>query len=87
MALIGHAVSEEKMFEHCGRRLTPEHGHTVSSPCKPEDSGELRMGEQRAGRVLRCQTYICIVQLITRKSALRGTYTSGWCSFLSINIF
>ena len=23
----------------------------------------------------------------TRKSALRGTYTPGWCSFLSINIF
>ena len=23
----------------------------------------------------------------TRKSALRGTYTPGWCPFLSINIF
>ena len=31
MALIGQAVSEEKMFEHCGRcqwrRRTPEHGY------------------------------------------------------------
>ena len=23
----------------------------------------------------------------TRKSALKGTYTPGWCPFLSINIF
>ena len=23
----------------------------------------------------------------TRKSALRGTYTPGWCPFISINIF
>ena len=23
----------------------------------------------------------------TRRSALRGTYTPGWCPFLSINIF
>ena len=25
--------------------------------------------------------------LVTRKSALRGTYTPGWCPFLRINIF
>ena len=33
--------------------------------------------------------YIFIVSkiLMTRKSALRGTYTPGWCPFLSINIF
>ena len=38
------------MFEHCGRRRrttdgrrqTPEHGYTISSPCEPECSGELK---------------------------------------------
>ena len=35
------------MFEHCGRTdddegRTPEHGHTISSPCEPEGSGELK---------------------------------------------
>ena len=26
-----------------GRR-TPDHGYTISSPCEPEGSGELKMG-------------------------------------------
>ena len=29
LALIGKPVSEEKMFEHCGRRLL-ENGYTIS---------------------------------------------------------
>ena len=28
------------MFELCGRTL--EHGYTISSPCEPEGSGELK---------------------------------------------
>ena len=28
-----------------------------------------------------------LIDQVTRKSALRGTYTPGWCPFLSINIF
>ena len=47
MALIGQEVSEKKMFEIVnGRRTdakrTPEHGYTISSPCEPEGSGELK---------------------------------------------
>ena len=46
MALIGQAVSEKKMFEHCGRRTdgrrTTDHGYTISSPCEPNGSGELK---------------------------------------------
>ena len=37
------------MFEKCGRtttdadgRRTPDHGYTISSPCEPEGSGELK---------------------------------------------
>ena len=46
MALIGQAVSEKKIFENCGRRTdgrTTEHGYTISSPCEPDGSGELKM--------------------------------------------
>ena len=52
MALIGQAVSEEKIFEIVdgrtdGRRTdagrTPDHGHPISSPCEPNGSGELKM--------------------------------------------
>ena len=45
MALIGQAVSEEKNYEHCGRRRTLEHGYTISSPCEPEGSGELKQAK------------------------------------------
>ena len=54
LALIGEAVSEEKMFKHCRRRRQrqrpqqrqrrqrmPEQGYTISSPCEPNGSGEL----------------------------------------------
>ena len=51
MALIGQAVSEEKIFENGRRRTTDdgrtddgrttEHGYTISSPCEPDGSGEL----------------------------------------------
>ena len=46
--MIGQAVSEEKTFENGGRqrqqrpRRTPEHGYTISSPCEPNGSGELK---------------------------------------------
>ena len=34
------------MFEHCGRRTdgrrTTDHGYTISSPCEPNGSGELK---------------------------------------------
>ena len=51
MALIGQAVSEEKIFENGGRRTddgrrtdgrTTENGYTISSPCEPDGSGELK---------------------------------------------
>ena len=52
--MIGQAVLEEKMFENVdGRRTTdgrrtdgrrtPDHGYTISSPCEPKGSGELKM--------------------------------------------
>ena len=48
MALIGQAVSEEKIFEIVDGRTddgrTPDHGHPISSPCEPNGSGELKMG-------------------------------------------
>ena len=62
MALIGQAVSEEKIFEIVDRRTdgrttdgrrtdagrTPDHGHPISSPCEPNGSGELK--NARTGR-------------------------------------
>ena len=32
------------IFGHCGQRLrrTTEHGYTISSPCEPNGSGELK---------------------------------------------
>ena len=57
LALIGQAVSEEKMFKHCWQRQRPrprprqrqrqrqrmpEQGYTISSPCEPNGSGELK---------------------------------------------
>ena len=33
--------SPEEMFEHSGR--TREHGYTLSSPCRPDGSGELKL--------------------------------------------
>ena len=54
LALIGQAVSE-KMFEKCGRttedegrQRTTDHGYTISSPCEPEGSGELKSRKQYA---------------------------------------
>ena len=48
MALIGQAVSEEKIFEIVDGRTddgrTPDHGHPISSPCEPNGSGELKIG-------------------------------------------
>ena len=46
LALIGHVVSEKKIFENGGRRRrTPDHGHPISSPCEPYGSGELKITE------------------------------------------
>ena len=46
MALIGQAVSEEKIFEIVDGQTddgrTPDHGHPISSPCEPNGSGELK---------------------------------------------
>ena len=48
LALIGQAVSKEKIFEIVDRRRrrtdngrTLEHRCTISSPCEPDGSGEL----------------------------------------------
>ena len=30
------------MWMDNGRRRTPDHGYTISSPCEPEGSGELK---------------------------------------------
>ena len=47
MALIGQAVSEEKIFEIVDGQTddgrTPDHGHPISSPCEPNGSGELNI--------------------------------------------
>ena len=49
-ALIGLAVSEEKIFENGGRTTDVRRtdgrrldGYTISSPCEPNGSGELKM--------------------------------------------
>ena len=50
---VGQAVSEKKIFENGGRRTdgrrttdgrTTEHGYTISSPCEPDGSVELKIG-------------------------------------------
>ena len=55
MALIGQAVSEKKIFENGGRRTTDgrttEHGYTISSPCEPDGSGELKSGSSTSQQV------------------------------------
>ena len=55
MALIGKAVSEEKIFENGGRTTDGRRtdgrrldGYTISSPCEPPNgSGELKWEMQR----------------------------------------
>ena len=42
LALIGQAVSEEKIFEIVDGRTMQDHGHPISSPCEPNGSGELK---------------------------------------------
>ena len=53
MALIGQAVSEEKIFENGGRTTDGRTtdgcrliGYTISSPCEPNGSGELKAGNR-----------------------------------------
>ena len=45
-ALIGQAISEEKMFENCGRTTDGRRldGYTISSLCEPNGSGDLKRG-------------------------------------------
>ena len=57
MALIGQAVSEEKIFENGGRtdgRTDDDgrrlEGYTISSPCEPNGSGELIKGKKKRER-------------------------------------
>ena len=42
----GQVVSEEKTFEHCGWMDDDDrgriNGYTISSPCEPDSSGELK---------------------------------------------
>ena len=57
-ALIGQAVSEEKMFEIVNGRQTtdgrtPEHGYTISSPCEPDGSGEPKTN-MKSKRIASC---------------------------------
>ena len=52
MALIGQAVSEEKIFEIVDGRTdgrTSDHGHPISSPCEPNGSGELNTRNMKNG--------------------------------------
>ena len=42
LALIGQAVSEEKIFEIVDGRTAQEHGYPIGSPCEPNSSGELK---------------------------------------------
>ena len=45
LALIDQAVPEEKIFENGGRTTDGRRldGYTISSPCEPNGSGELKM--------------------------------------------
>ena len=51
---------------------------------QPNSSNSVQLTERTQNCI-----YLCYKgnNLKTRKSALRGTYTPGWCPFLSINIF
>ena len=53
MALIGSEVSD-KMFEHCGQRRrqkrTTVQGYTISLPCEPYGTGELKLNNKHLGR-------------------------------------
>ena len=42
MALIGQAVSEEKIFDIVDDGRTPEHGHPISSPFEPSAQVSLK---------------------------------------------
>ena len=72
MALIGQAVSEEKIFEIVdGRRTdgrTPDHGHPISSPCEPNSSGELKSQNYCLQNVVyACPKMLTLVEKILRK--------------------
>ena len=59
-------VSKEKMSEHClrqrrrqQRRRTPKQGYTISSPCEPDGSGEVKTKDTELS--VRTLLRICII--------------------------
>ena len=90
LALIGPWVSEEKMFEHCGRR-TPDHGYPISSPCEPEGSGELKRQKKRRKmgpwRVLnpRHSESVCVGGDLTHNPLRLNKKTQTICPWWGLN--
>ena len=39
---------------------TPEHGYTISSPCEPKGSGELKIRPNQTGHMLRHLSFHCV---------------------------
>ena len=84
LALIGQAVSEKKIFENSGRRTTDgrrtdgrttEHGYTISSPCEPDGSGELKSADQLCSN---CTADQCLCFRIGKKYNSSSTYTQNF---------
>ena len=80
--MTGQAVSEKKIFENGGRRTdgrrtdgrTMEHGYTISSPCEPDGSGELKIGQGHP----RVMIYINFVEL--QSLMLHTKFQNHWPS-------
>ena len=85
------------MFSYIAKSVSNYHLGSTNDPCYIQN----RVITNRVIKRLKCIFNDCVFIMLktlyffnfdehvrkTRKSALRGTYTPGWCPFLSINIF
>ena len=91
MALIGQAVSEEKIFENGGRTTDADgrrlDGYTISSPCEPNGSGELITDSYQNTK---SQRKICIyTKAIVLFRITKGNYSNSidpWLFIKSIHL-
>ena len=92
LALIGQAAAGEKVSEIVDGQTddgrSPDHGHPISSPCEPNGSGELKMGEGAGGDqsnlTLIFQASVCVI-VSNKHSFVEYNMTGGFNVHLTVD--